>query len=508
MASTAQKKPAAPAKKSPSRAPKKAQKRPVRREVGGICLLVLALCVFVSYAQIQAVVLDWFAMFLKGMLGYGYWLTGPALAMAGLVLLFHHGKPVALRTTCTLLLPLLLGTLLHMLLVTVEYRFGFAFLKDLWLSGVALTSGGVLSGTLAEAAVAAVSKLVSAVIFTALFVIFLMIAIWPTVNALLAKHRARPRYEEKPAAPEKKEPAIRLTPLEPVARPVDTDAEKKVIDIPLDDGPLLAAKKQPSGLFTGFFRHKSEQQKTPDQVLDGKTDRPAAASPPPAPIVPAIPEMAPPPDPIPAPPVAEVGGKKAAARAVAAAAAAVSAEIAEKPVLSEDSYQYPPVTLLRENKTDNYSETGAELRNNSRRLAETLASFGVDAKPGDVVHGPSVTRYEFVLDQGVKLSKITNLSDDIALALGASGVRIAPILDKISVVGIEVPNKQVTPVLIREVLESRDFADHKSAVAFALGKDIGGRNIIGDISRLPHVLVAGTTGSGKSVCTNSLIVSL
>ena len=151
---------------------------------------------------------------------------------------------------------------------------------------------------------------------------------------------------------------------------------------------------------------------------------------------------------------------------------------------------------------------GAELRNNSRRLAETLASFGVDAKAGDVIHGPAVTRYEFTLDQGVKLSKITNLQDDIALALGASGVRIAAVPNKISVVGIEVPNKTVTPVLIRDVIESRDFMEHPSKTAFALGRDIGGRNIIGNIEKLPHVLIAGTTGSGKSVCTNSLIISL
>ena len=132
----------------------------------------------------------------------------------------------------------------------------------------------------------------------------------------------------------------------------------------------------------------------------------------------------------------------------------------------------------------------------------------MDATPGDVIHGPSVTRYEFVLDQGVKLNKITNLADDIALALGASGVRIAPVPDKISVVGIEVPNKAVTPVLIRDVIESRAFTGHKSQTAFALGRDIGGNSIVGNIESLPHVLIAGTTGSGKSVCTNSLIISL
>ena len=108
----------------------------------------------------------------------------------------------------------------------------------------------------------------------------------------------------------------------------------------------------------------------------------------------------------------------------------------------------------------------------------------------------------------MKLSKITNLADDIALALGASGVRIAPIPNKISVVGIEVPNRAVTPVRIRDVVESRTFTEHKSPVAFAVGKDIGGSCIVGDIGKLPHVLIAGTTGSGKSVCTNSLIVSI
>ena len=126
----------------------------------------------------------------------------------------------------------------------------------------------------------------------------------------------------------------------------------------------------------------------------------------------------------------------------------------------------------------------------------------------DMIHDPSVTRYEFTLSQGVKLSKITNLQDDIALALGASGVRIAPIPDKISVVGVEVPNKLVSPVSIRTVLESTEFTTHPSTTAFAVGKDISGKNIVGNISKLPHVLIAGTTGSGKSVCTNSLIVSM
>ena len=199
--------------------------------------------------------------------------------------------------------------------------------------------------------------------------------------------------------------------------------------------------------------------------------------------------------------------EKIAKAEVAAAAQDVAREIAAGEAAAPE-YRYPPITLLNQGSGTSAEAAGAELRNNSRRLAETLKSFGVEATAGDVVRGPSVTRYEFTLDQGVKLSKITNLQDDIALALGASGVRIAPIPDKISVVGVEVPNKLVSPVDIRSVLESREFTTHKSNVAFAVGKDIGGRNIIGNISKLPHVLIAGTTGSGKSVCTNSLIISM
>jgi len=148
------------------------------------------------------------------------------------------------------------------------------------------------------------------------------------------------------------------------------------------------------------------------------------------------------------------------------------------------------------------------LEANRHRLQDALQSFGVDAHIVDVTCGPSVTLYELELEQGVKLSKITSLSDDLALALGASAVRVAPIPDKISTVGIEVPNRQVSAVALRDVLSSRVFADSKSKVSFAVGKNIAGASIVGDISKFPHLLIAGTTGSGKSVCTNCLIVSL
>ena len=497
------------------RKPAPPQQRPIRREVTGGILLVLALCVCVGYFGTSGLFIDWLAVLLRGLFGYGYWLTAPVILLAGLTLLIHRGRPVVLRTTCALLTPWLTGAMLHVLLCREKFVSALGVVPALWKSGNGLRSGGVLSGGLGIGVEAVFGKVVSVVLLALTLAALLAAALWPLLCLLARRHRERPQYEELPAEepvrrerePRRREEAVRPAP-------------KPQIDFPLD-GQQEPPKEKPEGRFTSFFRHKSDQQRTPDQVLRTPAipaipaeerasvleATPAAAAPAPQPMEPSIQAAAPAPAPIVEEP-APRRERTTTAGEVAAQTAAVTAEIAEKLAVGEEIYQFPSVTLLKASQGENHVEAGAELRNNARRLSETLNSFGVDASPGDVVHGPSVTRYEFVLEQGVKLSKITNLSDDIALALGATGVRIAPIPDKISVVGIEVPNKTVTPVLIRDVIESRDFTEHKSKTAFALGRDIGGRNVIGDIERLPHVLIAGTTGSGKSVCTNSLIVSL
>ena len=204
-----------------------------------------------------------------------------------------------------------------------------------------------------------------------------------------------------------------------------------------------------------------------------------------------------------------MSARPSAPEEVAAEAEKVAGEIESELEQDIPEYTFPPITLLDEGGAGNAVEAGAELRNNSRRLAETLKSFGVDARAGDVVRGPSVTRYEFTLDQGVKLSKITNLADDIALALGASGVRIAPIPDKISVVGIEVPNKLVSAVHIRDVLGvPRVYTAQIELSPLPSARTLRATTSSATSPSCPHVLIAGTTGSGKSVCTNSLIVSL
>ena len=172
-------------------------------------------------------------------------------------------------------------------------------------------------------------------------------------------------------------------------------------------------------------------------------------------------------------------------------------------------YQYPGVALLKENMRGMMDDDDHhEILENARLLQDTLSNFGVEAQVIDVSKGPSVTRYELQLKAGIKVSKVTNLADDIALALAATGVRIeAPIPGK-AAVGIEIPNRETVPVFLREVIDSDRFNQSTHKLAMGLGKNISGEIIIGDITKFPHVLIAGATGSGKSVCINSLIVSL
>ena len=497
--SAAQKKNTKP-KKAASRSKKPVPRKvhhPMARLIGGVVCLFLALCVVVSYFGAEASLLTLLADLAKGLVGYGYWVMGLMLVIAGVNLIRHREQPVVLRTICTLLVPVFFGGLLHLMFCGREYELGTAMVKALWADGKVVACGGVLSGGLAELGTTALSGVVTGILLFILLLGGILVMARTTPQQVVEKVRERASYDPYDEDEEQ---------LPPPSKPIPIQVEPKrkrrtaAIDIPLDDEPAapqepvktasqkpleeaaaLQAEKKP------FFPHKSEEIKTPAEVV-----APAAET---------------------AKPVEEkktVHSKSVelTEEDVQSAAEEVSREIEEELSEPEETYNYPPITLLDENITNNYTEVGAELRNNSRRLAETLHSFGVDAKPGEVVHGPSVTRYEFTLDQGVKLSKITNLADDIALALGASGVRIAPVPDKISVVGIEVPNRAVTAVRIRDVIESRTFTEHKSNVAFSVGKDIGGNCIVGDIAKLPHVLIAGTTGSGKSVCTNSLIVSM
>ncbi len=184
-----------------------------------------------------------------------------------------------------------------------------------------------------------------------------------------------------------------------------------------------------------------------------------------------------------------------------------SAKVQSDTHSAEDIYLTPPITLLELPQEENESNA-VELKQNGTILTDTLKSFGVSATIVNISRGPSVTRYELQPAPGVKISKITNLADDIALNLAAVGVRIeAPIPGK-SAVGIEVPNKNTTVVKMRKLIESSEFMSAKSKLTVALGYDIAGKIILADLAKMPHLLIAGSTGSGKSVCINSMLMSL
>lgn len=216
------------------------------------------------------------------------------------------------------------------------------------------------------------------------------------------------------------------------------------------------------------------------------------------PVVEEMPAETPAPEPV----KTETTSPEAQKEAAQQPAASAPAEPAEKP------YVFPPISLLGRDPGNSSGSGILEQQKNGRKLEMTLKSFGVEARVINVSAGPTVTRYEVSPSQGVKVSKIVNLADDIALNLAASGIRIeAPIPGK-AAVGIEVPNKETKSVYLRTVLESDAFRKHPSKLAFALGEDITGNPIVTDIAKMPHLLIAGATGSGKSVCINTLITSI
>ena len=512
-----------------SRGSKAPARRPMRREIGAAVCLALALFAALGYFHIQAIFIDFFSGLLKGLLGYGFWLMPPALLLAAYILAFHRGRPVRLRVTCALLLPLLFSCIVHGLLGRV-LPWDAALVKTLWAAGEELTSGGVLGGVLAQGSVQVFSRLGSTILFVLAFLLAGLGAFRLSLAEVADWIFDRPRYEYEPEE-EPERPRRSKREERPAApEPVRTPSRRADIDIPVEDGPLVGktAQTAPEVKKKGSFFNRKANVPAPDQVLAGAEQRTAeqpapvpepAAEPAQAELVRQAPEPAPAPVPSvpPAPPAAPLSGesprepepakvsREEARQAAQEVARDVQSRLAEA---GEHPYQYPPLSLLKEGPGDIGGEALVELNANRQRLDDTIHSFGIDANIVNVTRGPSVTRYELELDQGVRLNKLTNLADDIALALGASGVRIAPIPDQISMVGIEVPNKLVSPVNIHSVIGSREFTDSPSKVSFAVGKDIGGHCIVGNIAKLPHLLIAGTTGSGKSVCTNSLIISL
>ena len=504
-------------KKDPQNQPK-----PIRREVGGIVCLLLGFFGIITWFKVDALFINLFRDLMGAVVGYGAYAYPVMLLLAAYILIFHRGRPVRMRLGCALVFPVLQGAVLHIIMCPDTYDWAWSMVPALWRSGLIHNSGGVISGLLGMVFNVLFSKVGALVVLIVVAALLLLFAFNRTIMGIYyyvsEKIANRPSYEYEPEEEWPSHPVKASTP----------SKKKPVIDIPVEGDPMA---KEPTRPVTTVRKKnlfdKMSSVTTPDQVLTGENKPPMEES---KPEYEAAPELAPVTDsafvdlidpapasdikqepqaePVEAPPVIrEPAVEKVTKKDAAAAQAEVAREIEESMEREPQIYRYPPVSLLHEGRGGAVS-AAEELRTNQQRLQDTLVSFGVDAHITNVTRGPSVTRYELELEQGVKLNKITNLADDIALALGAAAVRVAPIPDKISTVGIEVPNRQVSAVAIRDVIGSRAFTDSTSKVSFAVGKDIGGNCVVGNIAKLPHMLIAGTTGSGKSVCTNSLIVSL
>ena len=490
---------------------------PVTREVGALAALALCVIVVIAMFGSDALLLRWIRGLVCGLIGYGFYLVPFCLLLSAVTLFFHRGQAVRMRVASTMLLPVSIGAVIHLFLPGAATSWSWSIVKELYLTGVEGTSGGLISGFVGQLLQTILGRFLAVFVLIVLSLLLLIMAFNMTVASLIRAIKNRPRPE-----PEDEEEAEQ-EPVDPATALVNHVAQKHIervnrsrhfaYDIPLDDD--APAKAEPPA--------PKRAVKSPDELMRQRRKEAAAAMEAAAAAAQAADDL-PQPPPVAEPPAPEplepeicvermeltspVEEKQEQVKPEEAQAAAEEiARDIESQTAPAEAYDYPPITLLDQaagSSVDGY----VEMRDNQQRLANTLQSFNIDAEIQNVTRGPSVTRYELKLDQGVKLSKITNLADDIALSLGASGVRISAIPDQISVVGIEVPNKLVSTVYAREVIDSPAFKNHKSKVAFALGKDIGGNAIVGNIAKLPHLLIAGTTGSGKSVCMNTLITSL
>jgi len=477
---------------------------------------------------------------ISGLIGWGFFVVPPVLLAIAVILAFHRGRPVRLRVVAAAMIPVFFGAFLHLFLASP--LIGSSMFAELWESGQEMRSGGVISGLLANGLENMVSIVGAVAVLVFCFGFALLFISNKSLTDLIDwfKNCERREYEPEPEYEYEEDPYEDAPPVQPMQ--ASAPRRRGPIDIPLDGespGKRTKAKgrksDEPGTTGKKPFQLGSPNVAPPDRLFDGEpSQKPVEASrlkkraPFDIPLeedrVPTVEDTIDVPDLTPyqkrkqaeaaeasvtppiVPPVA-AEPEKIKAQDVAAAKTEVTAEIEQKMEESHGDYEFPPIDLLKVGKKSTI-DGRQEIEENAQRLDSALESFGIEANIVNVTRGPSVTRYELELEAGIKLNKLTNLADDLALSLGAASVRIAPIPDKISTVGIEVPNKHVSLVSLREVIESDNFEKPEGKLTFALGKDINGTCMVGNIAKLPHLLIAGTTGSGKSVTMNSLILSV
>ncbi len=490
-------------------------KIPPRLITSVICIGLFVLFV-VILIEPKGSLIKFFRNVILGLVGHvGFGVSIPALLYLFYIHAFSGKRPVVMRTVCLLSFVLICGCFAHMILRPENLTEGFGIVKDLWSGGIDERTGGLLCGGIAMIVSALLGDVIPMLLFVIAGVLTLLGSMQITVPSIIRAIQNRPRADWEDEETEEKP--------EPAAVVVNHIANKRIAHMEKQRKEALSQEELPA---TAKSKEKkaeilrqiniavdepvSAAAESTDVRVDDPEIIPVSSQGAPAPVEPApVPAEMPPLEIDVAASVEEMdtAKQKVTAKDAEESAAEVAMEIAAAAKTEKPVYRFPPIELLKLPR--NTAGDGiSEMRENSRRLNETLASFKIEAHIINVTRGPSVTRYEVELEKGVRLNKLTTAADDIALNLGAAGVRIAAIPGKISVVGIEVPNVAVTTVSLREVIDSQEFDRAKSKSSFAVGKDIGGSCIIGNIAKLPHMLIAGTTGSGKSVCMNSIIISL
>ena len=534
MAQTAKKTPAkqqAKGKKAPQKKSAAGAKKPAAgavrdnttaRLVAAVVCLFLGIFSFIGYFKVDAWFITYFCGFIKGVIGWGYYIFPPALLVAAFTLAYGKVQNRSFKLTSILLAPLFLGAIFHLFSGLADAKFSKELFGQLYTQGKLMTCGGVLSGTLAGGLRSAVSIYGAFPVLLLSFLFFTLSGVGLTMPRIVRLIKNRREKALQPVQMEiSQEPAKNQRNRQQAtadSRPA-ASGRRKPIDIPIDE------VNQPDENYVeekvGFFNTRP-RVKTPDQVLDtaaASVEKTAAPMPTenvkPLSVVEAAAVAG-----IPHSAVSQISStvsgepegataaKKISAQEVAAETVEITKTIEKSLESSGDEYEFPPISLLKSGTGRNTVDGREEITLNRERLESTIRSFGVNASITNVTRGPTVTRYDLELEQGVKLAKLTNLAGDLALALGVTSVRIAPIPDKISTVGVEVPNKLISTVYLHDIINSPSFKTAQSKLSFAIGEDIAGNAIVGNIAKLPHMLIAGTTGSGKSVCMNSLILSI
>lgn len=462
-------------------------------------LVLLALGVFSSLgyfvsAGTSGKVIGILCDLMKGLCGWGYYILPPLLIIGAIQLVVRRSdKHAGWRTAATICISVIFGSIMHLILCRTQFS-GVKLIGELWKSGVQNKSGGIIAGGLAELFVYLFSTVGAVIIFVIILVLLVIAACRVRVGKIVEDVMNRPEKEKKERVkPVREVPVKEEVPEKEEEKKPRKRTRRSDIDIPLDydvdetTGEIIEKKPTPKPVF--------EPEIIPEPVKTVEEE--------PEKLEEEVEEI------IPEPEEEEIVVEETIVEEPEEEDAATFDDLTTELDGDEDNYVFPPLDLLPAGVPGGALGEGAgEARTNAERLESAFRSFGVNLSVVGFTRGPKVTRYEAEIEAGTKLSKLENLEKDIALALGTSSVRIAAMPNKIATVGIEIPNKVISTVYLRDIIDSTEFKNSSSRLTFAIGQNISGDAIVGNIAKMPHLLVAGTTGSGKSVCLNSLILSI